>query len=379
MTTVGVLGGGQLGRMLALAGYPLGLRFRFLDPSPEAPAGQLAEWLAVDFESASSLDRFAAGLGVVTYEFENVPVELARRLEHTAPVYPPPAALEASQDRLPEKTLFWRLGLPTAPFLAVGTRAELDRALEVIGFPALLKTRRFGYDGKGQRLMRAPADVDGAWEALGGVPLLLEGVVAFDRELSVLAVRGRDGAAAFYPLVENHHHEGQLRVALAPAPDLTGELQAQAVGYARRVLEALGYVGVLAIELFQQGDRLIANEMAPRVHNSGHWTIEGAETSQFENHLRAILGLPLGPTTILSPCAMVNLIGTLPDMRAVLSVPGAHLHLYGKSPRPGRKLGHVTVRAATAGHLRERLDLVRALLPQVEDMGGSTPARLPGS
>jgi 5-(carboxyamino)imidazole ribonucleotide synthase len=369
MTTVGVLGGGQLGRMLALAGYPLGLRFRFLDPAPEAPAGQLAEWLAGDFESASSLERFAAGLGVVTYEFENVPVELTRRLGYTVPVYPPPAALEASQDRLPEKTLFWELGLPTAPFMAVGARADLDRALEAIGFPALLKTRRFGYDGKGQRLLRSPADVGGAWEALGGVPLLLEGVVAFERELSLLAVRGRDGAATFYPLVENHHRGGQLRVSLAPAPDLTEELQAQAVGYARRVLEALDYVGVLAIELFQQGERLIANEMAPRVHNSGHWTIEGAETSQFENHLRAILGLPLGSTAVLGPCAMLNLIGTLPEARAVLSVPGAHLHLYGKSPRPGRKLGHITVRAATAGHLRERLDLVRALLPQGDEGG----------
>jgi 5-(carboxyamino)imidazole ribonucleotide synthase len=361
MTTVGVLGGGQLGRMLALAGYPLGLGFRFLDPDPDAPAGQLAEHVIIGFDDPESLEPFAAGLDVVTYEFENVPVELARSLERRLSVYPPPAALEASQDRLTEKTLFRRLGVPTAPFAAVNNAADLDRAAADFGYPCLLKTRRFGYDGKGQYLLRTPDDRSPALASLGNVPLILEGFVAFDREVSMLAVRGRDGAIAFYPLVENHHAGGILRLSLAPAPRLTPTLQEQAETHVRRVLEELGYVGVLAVEFFEQNGQLIANEMAPRVHNSGHWTIEGAATSQFENHLRAVLGLPLGSTEAAQPCAMVNLIGTLPHAADVLSIPDTHLHLYGKSPRPGRKLGHVTVRAGTEEVLRERVARVRTL------------------
>jgi 5-(carboxyamino)imidazole ribonucleotide synthase len=360
MTTVGVLGAGQLGRMLALAGYPLGLRFRFLDPSPEAPAGDVAERYMAPFDDLKRIERFVQGLDVVTFEFENVPAELPRSLDLVVPVYPPPAALEVSQDRLREKTLFQDLGLPTAPFVPVETREQLDDALAEVGYPAVLKTRRFGYDGKGQFVLRHLGDAEHARERLGGVPLLLEGFVPFDRELSVIAARGKDGRAVFYPLVENQHAEGMLRVSLAPAPGLTSSLQARAEDYAARVLKALEYVGVLAIELFEQGGRLIANEMAPRVHNSGHWTIEGAETSQFENHLRAILGLPLGSTAVPAPCAMLNLIGTLPDAAAVLTIPGAHLHLYGKTARPGRKLGHVTIRAATPSAVEERLALLSA-------------------
>jgi 5-(carboxyamino)imidazole ribonucleotide synthase len=362
MSRVGVLGGGQLGRMLALAGYPLGLRFRFLDPDPDAPAGQIAERLAAAFHDEASLDRFAHGLELVTYEFENVPVAVARALAHRLPVYPPPEALEVSQDRLAEKTLFTELGIPAAPFRPVDTRADLDRAAADLGFPCVLKTRRLGYDGKGQYVLRGPADLPPAHEALGGVPLLLEGFVAFEREVSLISARGRDGATAFYPLVENHHAGGILRLSLAPAPGLSAELQALAEGHARRVLERLNYVGVLAIEFFQQGGRLIANETAPRVHNSGHWTIEGAATSQFENHLRAVLGWPLGPAEALGPCAMLNLIGSVPDAPAVLAVADAHLHLYGKAPRPGRKLGHVTVRATTPEALHDRLGRLHALL-----------------
>jgi 5-(carboxyamino)imidazole ribonucleotide synthase len=368
---IGVLGGGQLGRMLALAGYPLGLHFRFLDPAPEAPADDLADLIVGDYRDAKCLDQFVHDLDLVTYEFENVPVEVAKSLQRTVPVSPPPAALEASQDRLTEKTLFRHLGLATAPFAPVETLAELERAASRLGFPAILKTRRFGYDGKGQLLLRGPDDMDKAFLELGGVPLLLEEFVAFDREVSQIAARGRDGAIVFYPLVENHHAEGMLRLSLAPAPGLTAKLQEQAEMLTRRVLEKLDYVGVLAIEFFQQGDRLIANEMAPRVHNSGHWTIEGAETSQFENHVRAILGWPLGPTAIDCPCAMVNLIGTVPEPPAVLAIPGAHLHLYGKVPRPGRKLGHVTVRATTPELLRRRIAQVRELgagnVPRVEE------------
>jgi 5-(carboxyamino)imidazole ribonucleotide synthase len=355
MTTVGVLGGGQLGRMLALAGYPLGLRFRFLDPAPEAPAEQLAQRLIHDFRDARGLDDFLSGLAVVTYEFENVPVELARRLEQKAPVHPPPAALEASQDRLAEKTLFQCLGLPTAPFAPVESRAELAAALENLGYPAILKTRRFGYDGRGQQLLRSAADVDAAWTSLGGVPLLLEGFVPFDREVSQLAVRGLDGATAFYPLVENRHDNGILRQSRVPVPGLKGGLQKLACDYCTRVLEALKYVGVLAIEFFVCGGELIANEMAPRVHNSGHWTIEGAVTSQFENHLRAILGWPLGSTALVQRCVMFNLIGDVPQDRDWLTVPDVHLHLYGKTPRPGRKLGHITIRAPNQRLLRQKL------------------------
>jgi 5-(carboxyamino)imidazole ribonucleotide synthase len=346
--------------MLALAGYPLGVRCRFFDPAPDAPAGQLAERIEAPFHE-DELGRFAEGLEAVTYEFENVPAALARRLEQSVPVYPPPAALEASQDRLPEKELFVRLGLPTAPFAAVAARPDLDAAAAQVGFPSVLKTRRFGYDGKGQAVLRQPADLGPAWERLHGAPCILEAFVPFQRELSQVAVRGRDGSTAFYPLAENHHRDGMLRLSLAPAPGVAPGLEALARGHVGRLLEALNYVGVLTVEFFEEGGRLLANEMAPRVHNSGHWTIEGAQTSQFENHLRAVLGWPLGPTLPVGVCAMVNLIGTPPWSAAVLAVPDAHLHLYGKAPRPGRKLGHVTVRAADAETLRRRLEQLRPL------------------
>lgn len=344
--TIGILGGGQLGRMLALAGYPLGLRFRFLDANAASPAGHLAELMTSDITDGGALGRFADGLEVATYEFENVPVDTARRLKTKVPVYPPPEALEVAQDRLAEKTCFRNLEIPTPIFVQVDTREELDRAIEVTGLPAVLKTRRFGYDGKGQIVLKQPAGVDTAWKLLGGSALILEAFVPFDREVSLLAVRGKDGEQAFYPLVENHHHEGILRLSLAPAPDSNAQLQALAEEYAGRVLNALNYTGVLAIEFFQIGDSLVANEMAPRVHNSGHWTIEGAHTSQFENHLRAILGLPLGSTALRGECAMWNLIGEAPDVQTVLKMPYAHLHLYGKSGAPGRKIGHVTLCAA---------------------------------
>ena len=255
MTTVGVLGGGQLGRMLALAGLPLGLRFRFLEPAAESPAGQVAERIVGSFDDPDCLLRFAEGLDLVTYEFENVPIGAARLLAERVPVYPPPAALEASQDRLAEKELFTRLNIPTTRYAAVDSRAELEQAVGQLGYPAVLKTRRLGYDGKGQAVLRGEADVDRAWRLLGGHPLLLEEFIAFDRELSQIAVRGRDGAVAFYPLVENHHEHGILRWSLAPAPGVPAELQAAASDYALRILRELDYVGVLAVEFFQRGER----------------------------------------------------------------------------------------------------------------------------
>ena len=354
---VGILGGGQLGRMLALAGYPLGVRARCLDPSADAPAGQITELLVGSYDDPERLQALADGADVVTYEFENVPARAAHFLAERMPVSPSPAALEAAQDRLAEKTLFRSLDIPTPRFAAVSSRPELHRVAAEIALPAVLKTRRLGYDGKGQAILRQPIDVEAAWNtaAFGGSSCILEQFVTFDRELSVVAVRGRDGEVRCYPPIENHHRDGILRRSLAPAPELTTELHRQAEDYATRIMVALGYVGVLAVELFQHNGRLLANEMAPRVHNSGHWTIEGAETSQFDNHLRATLGLPLGSTAARGHSAMLNLIGALPDPRAVLAVEGAHLHLYGKAPRPSRKLGHVTVTAASAGERDHRL------------------------
>jgi 5-(carboxyamino)imidazole ribonucleotide synthase len=359
---IGILGGGQLGRMLALAGHPLALNSRVLEPAAECPAAAVAYHLRGEYEDFQALYSFCQGLDAVTYEFENVPVASARWLAERVPVFPPPDALEIGQDRLAEKTFFQKLGAPVPPFAAVDSRADLDVAVARIGLPAVLKTTRFGYDGKGQAVLRAAADVGAAWTTLGGRPLVLEGFVPFDRELSILAVRGRTGELAFYRLVENVHRAGILRVSTSPLTGLSRELQAKAERIATKALEALGYVGVLAVELFQVGDELLVNEMAPRVHNSGHWTIEGAETSQFENHLRAVAGLPLGSTAAIGRSVMVNLIGGWPEPRDVLAIPGAHLHLYGKQPRANRKVGHITVRADSDGELIERVRRVRALM-----------------
>jgi 5-(carboxyamino)imidazole ribonucleotide synthase len=371
--TIGILGGGQLGYMLALAGYPLGLHFRFLDPSPEAPVGRIATRITADFNDRAALKKFANGLELVTYEFENVPVAAARFLAQRVPVLPPPLALETAQDRLREKHLFQKLDILTTDFAPITHAAALDAAVARIGLPTILKTCRMGYDGKGQRILRTAEDVEKAKRHLpppnspvaqkgaadGASPeradFILERFVPFTRELSILAVRGRSGETAFYPLVENHHRDGILRLSLAPAPRLAAAIQRVAEDAARRVLEALHYVGVLAMEFFECQGRLLANEMAPRVHNSGHWTIEGAVTSQFENHLRAVMGLPLGASGSIGCSAMLNLIGEIPDRAEVLKIHDAHLHLYGKSARAARKLGHVTLRASSAAQLASRL------------------------
>lgn len=349
--------------MLALAGLPLELRFRFFDPTPDSPASHLAEQHVGTYDNMEALARFADGCDVITYEFENVPVEAARFLAQRVPVYPPPEALEAAQDRLTEKRVLLGLGIPVPLFDSVGSLVELNDTVARFGLPAVLKTRRMGYDGKGQVVLRAPDDVHIAWDSLQSSPLILEGFVPFAREVSLLAVRARDGQTAFYPLVENHHREGILRRSLAPAPGLTPELQAEAEDHLRRLMETLNYVGVLAVEFFEYEGRLIANEMAPRVHNSGHWTIEGAQTSQFENHLRAVAGLPLGATGMRGHAAMLNILGEPPEPAKVLALPGAHLHLYGKAPRPGRKVGHITLCAESVGALRLQVVQAQALLP----------------
>ncbi len=343
---IGIIGAGQLGQMLALAGFPLALQFRFLDSSPGSPGAQVAPIVVGAFDDIEALRKLAGEVDIVTYEFENVPVAALHEMAATRPCFPPVDALRVSQDRILEKELFSRLGIPTPPYRAVDTLADLEAGVAALGLPCVLKTRRLGYDGRGQRVLKKRADVGPAWEALGSVPLILEGFVKFDREVSIIGARSTRGETRSYPIVTNTHREGILRVTVAPTRD--ARLQRAAEGHLRRVLDHFGYAGVLTIEFFVAGGRLIANEMAPRVHNSGHWTIEGAVTSQFENHLRAILGLPLGDTRPVGHAAMVNYIGTMPDRDRVLALPGAHHHDYGKAPRANRKLGHCTVVAPTA-------------------------------
>ncbi|MFY2765401.1 5-(carboxyamino)imidazole ribonucleotide synthase [Arenimonas sp. MALMAid1274] len=361
MTTVGILGGGQLARMLALSGAPLGLRFLVLDTTPDACAAQFAPLLQADYRDETALAQFADRVDVATFDFENVPAESARWLADHVPVFPSPRALAVAQDRLAEKTLFRELGIPVPEFAAIDSRASLDEALARIGTPCILKTRRLGYDGKGQFRLRSADDAGAAWDALGAqadtVGLILEGFVAFQRELSVVAVRGRDGELRAWPLTENWHESGILSASLAPAA-VDEALQAQALAAARKVAEALDYVGVFALELFLRDGVLLANEMAPRVHNSGHWTIEGARTSQFQNHLRAVLGLPLGDTRAVGHSAMLNWIGTLPTPLPVLSEACGYWHDYGKSAREGRKVGHATLRAESRQELASALEQV---------------------
>jgi 5-(carboxyamino)imidazole ribonucleotide synthase len=359
---IGIIGAGQLGQMLALAGYPLALQFQFLDSSADSPGGRVAPIITGAFDDPASLARLAAETDLVTYEFENVPVSALEAVAKSRPCHPPVDALRVSQDRLLEKELFGRLGIPTPPFRAVDSLADLQAAVASIGLPCVLKTRRLGYDGRGQRYLRRPRDIQPAWDALGGVPLILEGYVDFDREVSIIGARSTRGETRCYPLSGNTHRDGILRVTLAPVPN--ARLQQAAERHLRRVLDHFGYAGVLTIEFFVQRGRLVANEMAPRVHNSGHWTIEGAATSQFENHLRAVLGMPLGETRAVGHAAMVNFIGRMPDRDRVLALPGAHHHDYGKAPRPGRKLGHCTIVARTAAERDRTLGRLLRLVPR---------------
>lgn len=359
--TVGILGGGQLARMMVLAGAPLGLRFELYDPAADACSGPLAPLTVGAFDDRQALADFAAKVDVITFDFENVPADSAQWLADRVPVYPPPSALAVAQDRLSEKTLFQQLGIPLPAFADIRSRDELAARAAEFGLPCILKTRRLGYDGKGQFRLRSEADIDAAWQALGAqverTGLILEGFVAFQREVSVVAVRGRDGSFQAWPVTGNWHVDGVLSASVAPAVLSAAEHEA-AIGYARRVAEHLQYVGVFALELFCRDGELLANEMAPRVHNSGHWTIEGSETSQFENHLRAVLGLPLGSTRMLGHACMLNWLGVMPDPTPVLQQASGHWHDYGKESRDGRKVGHATLRDDDADALADALEQV---------------------
>ncbi len=359
---IGILGAGQLARMIALSGYPLGLEFIFLDPAADACANPLGQHLQGDYDDPRLLAELAKRADVVTYEFENVPADVAEFLSAHTQVYPPARALAVAQDRLLEKHFFQQLGVPTPAFAPVESWSELLQAMDTIGYPAILKSRTQGYDGKGQSVLKSADDLVCAWQKSDGVSAIVEAFVPFDREVSIIAARNPDGCQVFYPLSENHHRGGILRVAECKAND---PLQGQAESYAGRLLTKLNYVGVLALELFDIGGTLMANEFAPRVHNSGHWTIEGTQTSQFENHLRAILNLPLGDVTPIAHAAMVNFIGGLPTRDEVLTIAHAHLHLYAKEPRKGRKVAHATAMA-------KDLDLFSDCLEQLVKLANKT-------
>ncbi len=356
---IGIIGGGQLARMLALAGYPLGLEFMVIDPAEDACASTLCEHLCAAYDDLGALGQLAEHCDVITYEFENVSLEAMESLVSTTSIHPSLQALAESRDRWREKSLFQELGIPIPNFLAIDNREALEEAPKTLGWPFLLKTRRLGYDGKGQFLIHTAKEMTKAWENLQGQALVGESFIPFQREVSIIAVRNLRGQTAFYPLTENVHKNGILHLSRCRPNDPQTE---QAVEYARRLLEWFDYVGVLALELFEINGHLLANEMAPRVHNSGHWTIEGAETSQFENHLRAILNLPLGSTEPVEYTAMVNFIGVLPESTDVLEQPGIHMHNYGKTERPARKVGHATIRAASIKALEARLHHLQALL-----------------
>ncbi len=346
--TIGILGGGQLGRMLALAAARLGFKCHVLCPEPLSCAFDVVRRVTeADYTDKAALDRFADDVDLVTYEFENVPAETAAFLAARKPVLPDPQVLATTQDRLVEKNYVAALGIPTAPFAAVDSPKALARALKELGRPAVLKTRRFGYDGKGQATIRAGDDPEAAWREIGAQPAILEAYVAFEREISVVVARGLDGQTACFDVAENEHRNHILKVSRVPAA-ISPALAEEARRIACRIADAFAYTGVLAVEMFVVADgtgpAVMVNEIAPRVHNSGHWTIDGCSVSQFEQHIRAVAGWPLANPIRRGRAEMVNLVGAeVEEYRKWLAVPGASVHLYGKSSvRPGRKMGHVT-------------------------------------
>jgi 5-(carboxyamino)imidazole ribonucleotide synthase len=377
---IGVLGGGQLGRMFAIAARRMGYRVHTLSPDADTPTGQVADVeIIAAYDDLDAVRRFSAGVSVVTFEFENVPSATAEAAGSHAPVRPSGSVLHTTQHRLREKTFLSNAGFPLTPFRPVRSSADLAQALDELGRPAVLKTADFGYDGKGQALIGLHDDAEAAWRCIGGVESVLEAFVDFDRELSVVAARGMDGDFAHYGAIENAHRNRILDVSVAPAhlPDAVAH---EAVEIARGVLEKLDVVGVLCVEFFlTRADTLLINELAPRPHNSGHLTFDACITSQFEQQLRAVCGLPLGSAELLRPAAMANLLGDLwrngePDWAAVCGFPAAKLHLYGKlEPRPGRKMGHITALAKSA---EEAEALVRAARDAAAQ---AAPASEPGT
>ncbi len=367
---IGVLGAGQLGRMLALAGLPLEMQFSFYDTSGSPSVG-IGEIFVDRGGKGSELEQFLATVDIVTSEFEHIPLALAQTIERKKPLLPSSESTRVCQNRAEEKSLFNKLGIPTPQYRVATSISELELAVEALGCPVIAKTITEGYDGKGQAIIRDTADIASAWSSIGNTALIVEKFINFSRELSIIAVRSRSGQIAFYPLAENTHQGGILRFSVAPAPRISPDIEKQAQSYACELLEALGHVGVLTLELFETEHGLLANEMAPRVHNSGHWSIEGAACSQFENHLRAICDLPLGDCQAISPTCMINIIGKKGKTEALLRLPYVHLHLYDKEERAGRKLGHITVQADNYKELTWRIRNVASLLPECPEYNPS--------
>jgi len=351
---IAFLGGGQLAMMMADAGQLLGDSFSFLDPNADSCAGKSGDLLVADYSDPAALSQLAATADIASYEFENVDVEAVLQLQEKLPVYPGVDALKACQDRLAEKQLLQQLDIPLADFAEVNSRIDLLAAIGKIGYPAVLKTRRMGYDGKGQVLLKVPEDLERAWHKLGDYPLILEAFVDFNNEGSMIAARAQNGDIVYYPMSWNIHLQGVLAVSFSPW--YAAELQQQAEALVRRILEHFNYVGVLTLELFNCDGHLVANEIAPRVHNSGHLTIEGSACSQFENHIRAISGRTLGSTQSQQVSVMLNWLGEIPDHGQLLELPGIYLHDYGKQARPGRKLGHTTICAENWDDMRHKLN-----------------------
>lgn len=336
---IGILGAGQLARMMALAGIPMGFEFAFYDNASECCAEPLGQLFHGEFNDQAKLEDFANSVDVITYEFENVPLHTIDLLPKDKPVYPPKAALENTQDRLTEKNLFKELGIPTPGFLAVNNQTELEQAADDLSFPFVLKTRGGGYDGKGQMVIQSESDFQQALELCSQTPCIAEAWVHYDREISVIGVFS-ESERVIYEINENEHRNGILHLTQNRPGD---PIQPMAVEYIEKLAQKLNYRGVLTIEFFQCGEVLLANEYAPRVHNSGHWTIEGSITSQFENHVRAVAGLPLGAVESTGIAKMYNCLGEVPNAKKLLPIKGLHLHDYGKTPRKGRKVGHINL------------------------------------
>lgn len=361
---IGVLGGGQLGRMMALAGIPFDIDFSFYESVVDCPATPVGKIYGQEKHDDAALQAFIDSADVFTYEFENISAELVEKIAAQKPVYPSVKSLRVSQNRLNEKELFQQLNIPSAKHAAIYSYQDLEQAVATLGLPLVIKTVTMGYDGKGQFVLRSADQIEQAWQALGAqAPLMAEQFVAFSRELSIIAVRDQQGRINCYPLTQNVHHQGILSHSVAPATAIDATIQTQAEQYIRAIVQALDHVGVMTLEMFNTPNGLVANETAPRVHNSGHWTIEGAVCSQFENHIRAVANLPIGSTQCQQPTAMINIIGQYPDAAKVLAEADAHLHYYRKTERDARKIGHITITASSHEELAQRINAIAKLLP----------------